>query len=112
MSGIVSEKIAELQAQNDSLQELIDSLGNSNSSIGNALTTASNTRSSLETLTAQNRQSLQNYRSSLNQSLLPQLNQSLDGFATLSGSLSSTFNRVNPTITQLKVILTQLNEHV
>ena len=71
LSGIVSEKIAELQAQNASLQELIDSLGNSNSSIGNALTTASNTRSSLETLTAQNRQSLQNYRSSLNQSLLP-----------------------------------------
>lgn len=108
LSGIVSEKIAELQAQNDSLQELIDSLGNSNSSIGNALTTASNTRSSLETLTAQNRQSLQNYRSSLNQSLLPQLNQSLDGLATLSGSLSSTLTGVNPTITQLKVILTQL----
>ena len=108
LSGIVSEKIAELQAQNDSLQELIDSLGNSNSSIGNALTTASNTRSSLETLTAQNRQSLQNYRSSLNQSLLPQLNQSLDGLATLSGNLSSTLTGVNPTITQLKVILTQL----
>ena len=108
LSGIVSEKIAELQAQNASLQELIDSLGNSNSSIGNALTTASNTRSSLETLTAQNRQSLQNYRSSLNQSLLPQLNQSLDGLATLSGSLSSTLTGVNPTITQLKVILTQL----
>ena len=108
LSGIVSEKIAKLQAQNDSLQELIDSLGNSNSSIGNALTTASNTRSSLETLTAQNRQSLQNYRSSLNQSLLPQLNQSLDGLATLSGSLSSTLTGVNPTITQLKVILTQL----
>ena len=108
LSGIVSEKIAELQAQKDSLQELIDSLGNSNSSIGNALTTASNTRSSLETLTAQNRQSLQNYRNSLNQSLLPQLNQSLDGLATLSGSLSSTLTGVNPTITQLKVILTQL----
>ena len=108
LSGIVSEKIAELQAQNASLQELIDSLGNSNSSIGNALTTASNTRSSLETLTAQNRQTLQNYRSSLNQSLLPQLNQSLDGLATLSGSLSSTLTGVNPTITQLKVILTQL----
>ena len=87
LSGIISEKIAELQAQNDSLQELIDSL---------------------ETLTAQNRQSLQNYRSSLNQSLLPQLNQSLDGLATLSGSLSSTLTGVNPTITQLKVILTQL----
>ena len=108
LSGIISEKIAELQTQNASLQELIDSLGNSNSSIGNALTTASNTRSSLETLTAQNRQALQNYRSSLNQSLLPQLNQSLDGLATLSGSLSSTLTGVNPTITQLKVILTQL----
>ena len=96
LSGIVSEKIAELQAQNDSLQELIDSLGSSNS------------RSTLETLTAQNRQSLQNYRSSLNQSLLPQLNQSLDGLATLSGNLSSTLTGVNPTLTQLKVILTQL----
>ena len=103
-----SEKLQNSRHKNASLQELIDSLGNSNSSIGNALTTASNTRSSLETLTAQNRQSLQNYRSSLNQSLLPQLNQSLDGLATLSGSLSSTLTGVNPTITQLKVILTQL----
>ena len=89
LSGIVSEKIAELQAQNASLQELIDSLGNSNSSIGNALTTASNTRSSLETLTAQNRQSLQNYRSSLNQSLLPQLNQSLGTLESVDTALEN-----------------------
>ena len=108
LSGIIGDQISELQSQNASLQELIDSLGNSNSSIANAINTASTTRSALETLTAQNKQALQNYRSNLNQSLLPQINQSLDSLASLSGNLSSTLTGVSPTITQLKTILTQL----
>lgn len=73
-----------------------------------ALDTAGTTRNTLEALTAQNKLSLQNYRSNLNQTLLPQINQSLDGLASLSGSFSSTLNSVDPTIAQLKAILTQL----
>lgn len=108
LSGIIGDKINELQEQNAELQELIDSLSRSNSGIGNAINTASSTRNTLETLAAQNKQTLQNYRSSLNQSLLPQINQSLDSLAVLSGNLSSTLTGVSPTISQLKTILTQL----
>ena len=108
LSGIIGDKINELQEQNAELQELIDSLSRSNSGIGNAINTASSTRNTLETLAAQNKQTLQNYRSSLNQSLLPQINQSLDSLAILSGNLSSTLTGVSPTISQLKTILTQL----
>ena len=109
LSALIGQKISDLQAQNASLQELINSLGTSNSSIQEALTTAQNTRSTLEKLTSDNRTSLQNYRSSLDQTLLPQLNQSLDSLASLSGSLSSTLTGVTPTIDQLKQILGQLN---
>lgn len=108
LSGMIGDKINELQEQNAELQELIDSLSRSNSGIGNAINTASSTRNTLETLAAQNKQTLQNYRSSLNQSLLPQINQSLDSLAVLSGNLSSTLTGVSPTISQLKTILTQL----
>ena len=108
LSGMIGDKINELQEQNAELQELIDSLSRSNSGIGNAINTASSTRNTLETLAAQNKQTLQNYRSSLNQSLLPQINQSLDNLAVLSGNLSSTLTGVSPTISQLKTILTQL----
>ena len=108
LSGMIGDKINELQEQNAELQELIDSLSHSNSGIGNAINTASSTRNTLETLAAQNKQTLQNYRSSLNQSLLPQINQSLDSLAVLSGNLSSTLTGVSPTISQLKTILTQL----
>lgn len=109
LSSLIGQKISDLQAQNASLQELVNSLGTSNSSIQEALTTAQNTRSTLEKLTSDNRTSLQNYRSSLDQTLLPQLNQSLDSLASLSGSLSSTLTGVTPTIDQLKQILGQLN---
>ena len=108
LSGMIGDKINELQEQNAELQELIDSLSRSNSGIGNAINTASSTRNTLETLAAQNKQTLQNYRSSLNQSLLPQINQSLDSLAVLSGNLSSTLTGVSPTISQLKTILPQL----
>lgn len=108
LSGMIGDKINELQEQNAELQELIDSLSRSNSGIGNAINTASSTRNTLETLATQNKQTLQNYRSSLNQSLLPQINQSLDSLAVLSGNLSSTLTGVSPTISQLKTILTQL----
>ena len=108
LSALIGQKISDLQAQNASLQELINSLSTSNSSIQEALTTAQNTRSTLEKLTSDNRQSLQDYRNSLDQSLLPQLNQSLDSLASLSGSLSSTLTGVTPTVDQLKQILKQL----
>ena len=106
---MIAQKISELESQNASLQGLVSSLKNGNKGIQNAVTTAQSTRTSLEKLAKDSKESLQDYRSNFAQTLMPQLNQSLDSLASLSGSLSSTLDGVEPTVEQMKSILNQLN---
>lgn len=108
-SALIAQKISELESQNASLQGLVTSLKNGNKGIQNAVTTAQNTRTSLEKLAKDSKESLQDYRSNFAQTLMPQLNQSLDSLASLSGSLSATLDGVEPTVEQMKSILNQLN---
>ena len=108
-SALIAQKISELESQNASLQGLVASLKSGNKGIQNAVTTAQSTRTSLEKLAKDSKESLQDYRSNFAQTLMPQLNQSLDSLASLSGSLSSTLDGVEPTVEQMKSILNQLN---
>ena len=110
ISAVIGQKITELENQNASLQELVSSLKTGNQGIQNAVTTAKNTRISLEKLAKESKDSLQNYRTNLDQKILPQLNQSLDSLASLSGNLSAALTGVEPTVEQLKTILNQLND--
>lgn len=110
ISAVIGQKITELENQNASLQELVSSLKTGNQGIQNAVTTAKNTRTSLEKLAKESKDSLQNYRTNLDQKILPQLNQSLDSMASLSGNLSAALTGVEPTVEQLKTILNQLND--
>ena len=105
----LNSKIADLESQNAKLQELVNSLKAGNDNITTALNGASTARTQLNTLVSQSKQSLRDYQNSLNQTLLPTLNQSLDTFSTLSGNLSATMNGISPSITQLKSILGQLD---
>ena len=73
------------------------------------MTTAQNTRSSLEKLVTDSRSGLQTYQNSMNESLIPKLSQSMDTLSTLSGTLTATLSDVDPTVEQLKLILTQLD---
>ena len=110
ISAVIGQKITELENQNASLQELVSSLRTGNQGIQNAVTTAKNTRTSLEKLAKESKDSLQNHRTNLDQKILPQLNQSLDSLASLSGNLSAALTGVEPTVEQLKTILNQLND--
>lgn len=105
----LNSKIADLETQNAKLQELVNSLKTGNDNITTALNGASTARTQLSTLVSQSKQSLRDYQNSMNQTLLPTLNQSLDTFSTLSGNLSATMNGISPSITQLKSILGQLD---
>lgn len=104
----VDQAIADLEAQNGQYEEFLSSLNDGNANVENALTTADGTKKQLETLISQSRESLKGYRNSFDQSLLPQLNQSLDTFASLSGSLSATLSGVSASAEQMKDILNQL----
>lgn len=105
----LNSKIADLESQNAKLQELVNSLKAGNDNIATSLNGASTARTQLSTLVSQSKQSLRDYQNSMNQTLLPTLNQSLDTFSTLSGNLSATMNGISPSITQLKSILGQLD---
>lgn len=105
----LNSKIADLENQNAKLQELVNSLRTGNDNITTSLNGASTARTQLSTLVSQSKQSLRDYQNSMNQTLLPTLNQSLDTFSTLSGNLSATMNGISPSITQLKSILGQLD---
>lgn len=105
----LNSKIADLESQNAKLQELVNSLRTGNDNITTSLNGASTARTQLSTLVSQSKQSLRDYQNSMNQTLLPTLNQSLDTFSTLSGNLSATMNGISPSITQLKSILGQLD---
>lgn len=105
----LNSKIADLESQNAKLQELVNSLKAGNDNITTSLNGASTARTQLSTLVSQSKQSLRDYQNSMNQTLLPTLNQSLDTFSTLSGNLSATMNGISPSITQLKSILGQLD---
>ena len=91
----VSGRIAELQAQNEEFQTLLDSLSQSNASMGNAMDTAQSTKEQLETLVSQSRQSLRDYRNNFDQTLLPQLNESMDTFSALGGEMSAALSGVS-----------------
>ena len=106
----VNQQISNMQAQNAQLQALLASLKSGNDSIQNTISTAKNTQSSLETYIGQSRKSLQNYRNNFNTGLLPELNQSLDRVAILSGNLSATLSGVTPSVDQLKNLLEQLDQ--
>ena len=73
------------------------------------MTTAQSTRTSLEKLQKTARKVCRITAVIFAQTLMPQLNQSLDSLASLSGSLSSTLDGVEPTVEQMKSILNQLN---
>lgn len=105
----LNSKIADLESQNAKLQELVNSLKAGNDNIATSLNGASTARTQLNTLVSQSKQSLRDYQNSLNQTVLPTLNQSLDTFSTLSGNLFATMNGISPSITQLKSILGQLD---
>lgn len=110
LSEVISEQIAGLQAQNAEYQNLLDSLSQSNASTRDAMDTAQSTKEQLESLVSQSRQSLRDYRTTFDQTLLPQMNQSLDTFSALGGEMSSTLAGVSSSTDQLKAILSQLGK--
>lgn len=108
LSDMISDKIAELEAQNASFRELLSALSSGNSSVAEALASARTTRSTMESLTSQNKETLRSYRNRFEQTTLLQLNQSLDDFATLNGTLKQTLSDADPSVQQMKQLLLQL----
>lgn len=108
LSDTIAQQIATLQQQNASLQELLDSLSSGNSAMQDALNTSVSTRKSLEQLAKDSKSTLRKHRKQLDSTVLPEVNQSLDGLSSVNGDLSSALNGVPATVNQIKAILSQL----
>lgn len=103
----VSGRIAELQAQNEEFQTLLDSLSQSNASMGNAMDTAQSTKEQLETLVSQSRQSRGITVITLTRRS-PQLNESWILFLPWAEKCPAALSGVSASTDQLKGILSQL----
>ena len=108
ISAAITEQIANLQKQNQEIGQVLDSMDKSNSAIADMVTTSQNTRQNLEQIMGNSRDDLKNYRSTLTQSTVPQISQSLDGLAVVSGEMSATLSGITPMVDQLSTMLQQL----
>ena len=107
-SDTINAALTKLSEQNQSNQQLISSLTAGNNGIGNALSTTSSTLEQLETINQANLSGIQSLRTSLDENVFPQLNQTMDIFSSLTGELTGILNGVPATTDQLNGILTQL----
>lgn len=72
------------------------------------LKNSKDTRSSLETLAEDNRESFQDSRIDFSKNIYPQLDQSLEGLANVSGDLSTTLHSITSMTKQMRELLDQL----
>ncbi len=107
-SDAINSALEKLAEQNSSNQELINSLTAGNNGISDALSTTESTLEQLQTINKANLTGIQNLRTSLDENVFPQLNQTMDIFASLTGELVGILNGVPATTEQLNEILTQL----
>ena len=108
LSASVGQKISQLQTQSVSAQKLVNSLKSANTSMRKVLKNSKDTRSSLETLAEDNRESFQDSRIDFSKNIYPQLDQSLEGLANVSGDLSTTLHSITSMTKQMRDLLDQL----
>ena len=104
----INEQISALQTQNQSNQELINSLQTGNNGIKDAIDTTTATQEQLTSLTKESINNLHTFRSTFDQNILPLLGQTLDTFSTLTGQVEGMLNGVPATSKQINDMLDQL----
>ena len=101
--------IADLQAQNAKNQELILALSAGNTGIQNAINTTASTREQLYTITCANIGNLHELRAALDENILPQLNQTLDAFSSLTGEMNGLLTTVPSSVGQIDSLSDQMS---
>lgn len=104
----INAQISALQTQNQSNQELINSLQTGNNGIKDAIDTTTATQEQLTSLTKESINNLHTFRSTFDQNILPLLGQTLDTFSTLIGQVEGMLNGVPATSKQINDMLDQL----
>ena len=106
----LSEIIERLEQENQRHMEILKNLEAGNTSIGNAADTSVNALNQIADIIQEGQKDLQNSKGSFEKNVLPELNQSLDSFAELSGRISGILTGVDPSAEQLKSLTGDLNQ--
>lgn len=101
--------IQSLETEIANQQKILDSLNAGNDSVKKMITQTSETRKSLNQIAADGGEALKGVNTSFQQNLMPQVNQTLDSFAVLSGKTSGILAGVTPAADQLQGILDDLD---
>ena len=108
ISASIGEQITKLQQQNQEFSQLLDSLNSGNSAIADSMKNARTTRTDLEQIAGNSKNSLRDDKNSLCQDVLPKVDESLDAVASVSGNFSAILSGITPMADQLKAMLQQL----
>lgn len=100
--------IQSLESEIESQQKILGRLETGNASVKSMITQTSETRKNLNQIATDSGESLKGVNTQFQQSLLPQVNQTLDSFAALSGKTAGILNGVTPAANQLQGILDDL----
>lgn len=101
--------IQSLETEIANQQKILDSLNAGNDSVKKMITQTSETRKSLNQIATDGGEALKGVNTSFQQNLMPQVNQTLDSFAVLSGKTSGILAGVTPAADQLQGILDDLD---
>nr|WP_279354775.1 YhgE/Pip family protein [Eubacterium sp. 1001713B170207_170306_E7] len=107
-SAELSRLIQSLEAEAENQQKILDRLEAGNTSVKNMIAQTSESRKNLNQITSDGGEALNGVNTRFQQTLLPQINQSLDSFALLSGKTSGILSGVTPAANQLQGILDDL----
>ena len=100
--------IQSLESEIERQQKILGRLETGNASVKSMITQTSETRKNLNQIATDSGESLKGVNTQFQQSLLPQVNQTLDSFAALSGKTAGILNGVTPAANQLQGILDDL----
>lgn len=106
--------LANLRAKNAEHQALLNQLKSSNTAVANASATLTTLSGDIANIVKNNQGTLRDGRHNFELTVLPSLNQSLDSFANVSGTISGILSGVGPATDQLNAALkdmqTSLND--
>lgn len=104
----LNDLLSRLRAQNQDTQELLDSLEAGNSAVRSSVSASAQAREKLGDAASEQLSDLEDLRAVLDQSILPNLQSTLDTFASLSGQLSGILSGVPASSAQVNAILSSL----
>lgn len=109
-SAMLTQIINGLEAENNNQQAVLESLKQLNEHLNTMVSHTASSRQELETVIEDGKNSLSSTNSQFLRNTLPSFDQTMDRFSVTSGEVAGILNSTGPAITQMKTILSSLDQ--